>query len=178
MEFNPDMRRVALAAGLALAALGAAAQGQGHPATDAGLDCRQLRAELAALAAGGQGRLPPPPLPPLPPVSPVQMGQAAQGAPGSPDAAAMAARDAAQLQAQAAAAAQVAALQAAAQQRSAAAPGRNQGEAAGVVSMLGAPLSAAQAAQPVTVPGNATIRQLAGSRQDQLGGLLLAKGCT
>ena len=50
MEFNPNMRRVALAAGLALAVQAAAAQGSANPA-DTALDCRQLQAELAALSA-------------------------------------------------------------------------------------------------------------------------------
>ena len=49
MEFNRTLRRVALAASLALASLGAAAQGTANPA-DAALDCRQLQAELGAVA--------------------------------------------------------------------------------------------------------------------------------
>ena len=49
--------------------------------------------------------------------------------------------------------------------------------------MLGGLFSAAQAvqaaqgAQPVATPGTAAIQQLAGSRQEQLAGLYLAKGC-
>jgi hypothetical protein len=46
-----------------------------------------------------------------------------------------------------------------------------------MVSMPGGMFSPVQAAQPVAMPGNAAIQQLAGSRQDQLGGLFLAKGC-
>lgn len=98
----------------------------------------------------------------------VQVAQAVQGAPAGD------ANQAQQAQAQAAAVAQVATLQALAQQRGI---GRSQAEATGVLSMLGGVLSAAQAAQPVATPGGGAIQQLAGSRQEQLGGLFLAKGC-
>lgn len=162
MEHKRNRRHGVLAAGLTLAALGAAAQGITLPATDAGLDCRQLRAELAALAAGAQGRQQLPAMP---------VGQAVPGAPGTQ------AVDAAQAQAQAAAVVRVAMLQAQAQQRGVAGPGRNPADAAGVRNLLGSSLSPAQAAQQVATPGHAAIQQLAGSRQEQLGGLALAKGC-
>lgn len=102
----------------------------------------------------------------------VQVAQAVQGAPAADPT-----QRQAEAQAQAAAVAQVATLQALAQQRGVAGMGRSQAEAVGVVSMLGGLLSAAQAAQPVATPGNAALQQLAGSRQEQLAGLYLAKGC-
>ena len=98
----------------------------------------------------------------------MQVAQAVQGAQSG---------DQAQAQAQAAAVAQVATLQALAQQRGVAGVGRSQGEAAAVVGMLGSLFSASQAMQQAPVQAPIALQQLAGSRQEQLGGLFLAKGC-
>lgn len=81
-------------------------------------------------------------------------------------------------QAQQGAAVQAAALQALAQPRGVGnMTGGQAAQAAGVMGLLGGLMSAAQASQPVTTPGNQALTELAGSRQEQLGGLYLAKGC-
>jgi hypothetical protein len=210
LDLHHDMRRLALAASISVVALAAGAQARGNPKADAELDCRQLQAELTALAnaeaaaqatphmaaaAGAQvlgravqqsgGRRPGQGskfgslVDGNAPAAAAQgtagqLQQVAQAVPGAPG---VSAGHAEQARAQAAALAQVSGLRALAHARGVAGVGRNQAEAAGMVSMPGGMFSPVQAAQPVAMPGNAAIQQLAGSRQDQLGGLFLAKGC-